>query len=424
MGTAARLQAAGSTAATAAANTAQSVVNTLTPQVGPANTALQAAQTAAQTAKSDIDAFLNALSSTDALRATVQAADTAANVIVTSYVNYLKLMGEVLNDTQRIGVDTIGALIGNFIGYSPLGQIFEAFATGDILFPAHSSQGNLSERIIATHEYGHFVLCNLLDNVDAVGFTIAYDEAAASGFITSQSPSAAGSVMNESFADLITSQVTGATDYASPNGAKVNPTMQEAFCIASDSTCIEGNTMNADGQTFTQEVLRVVSLYTDAFDGRAFPPNTNAPTNGSAWSVATMDGSGNTTAVSQTSNMGLSNSDESVALSGSAFGGWMGHVLARGTLLREDSMFGGLSDTMIDQGYSWCQRCQVFQLHTQVMGQATCPAAWVGPRPTTTLSGMTVPITCTYDNMGVCPQGTTPNSVTLTCDPTIIIDPG
>jgi hypothetical protein len=420
VGTAARLQAAGSTAATAAANTAQSIVNTLSPQVGPANTALQAAQTAAQTAKSDIDALLNALGSSDAVRATVQAADTAANVIVTSYVNYLKLMGEVLNDTQRIGVDTIGALIGNFIGYSPLGQIFEAFATGDILYPAHSSSGNLSERIIATHEYGHFVLCNLLDNTDAVGFAVAYDEAAASGFITGQSPSAAGSVMNEAFADLIASQVTGATDYAFPNGSGINSTSQEAFCLATDSTCIEANTMNADSQSFNDEVLRAVSLYTDAFDGRTFPPDANVPTNGNQWSGA-KDMMGTIISVTQAGNPGLSNSDESVALTGSAFGGWMGHVLARGTLLREDSMFGGLSDTMIDQGYSWCQRCQVFQLHTQVNGQATCPAAWVGPRPTTTLSGMTVPITCSYD-MGGCPQGTTPNSVTLTCDPTIIIE--
>src|SRR5205823_5541237 len=147
--------------------------------------------------------------------------------------------------------------------------------------------------------------------------------------------------------------------------------------LATDSTCIEANTMNGDGQSFNTEVLRDVSLFTDAFDGRTFPPNANVPMNGNQWTAAT-DAMGTIISVTQAGNPGLSNSDESVALTGNAFGGWMGHVLARGTLLREDSMFGGLSDTMIDQGYSWCQRCQVFQLHTQVNGQATCPAAWVG----------------------------------------------
>jgi hypothetical protein len=67
--------------------------------------------------------------------------------------------------------------------------------------------------------------------------------------------------------------------------------------------------------------------------------------------------------------------------------------------------------------YNWCQICQVFQLHTvDASGNLYCPESWVGPRPTFSLNGTTMSLTCTFDQGG-CPAGTTPDSALATCDP-------
>ena len=47
-------------------------------------------------------------------------------------------------------------------------------------------------------------------------FALAYDDAAVQGIVSGQSVGAQGAILNESFADLITSQVVGGTNYASP----------------------------------------------------------------------------------------------------------------------------------------------------------------------------------------------------------------
>ena len=77
------------------------------------------------------------------------------------------------------------------------------------------------------------------------------------------------------------------------------------------------------------------------------------------------------------------------------------------SLIREDNVFKGLSDAMIDQRFNWCARCEVFGLHTQdAAGNAICPEQWVGPRPTFNAGGMMGPLQCTFEG---CPAGTTAN---------------
>ena len=73
------------------------------------------------------------------------------------------------------------------------------------------------------------------------------------------------------------------------------------------------------------------------------------------------------------------------------------------SLIREDNVFKGLSDAMIDQRFNWCARCEVFGLHTQdAAGNAICPEQWVGPRPTFNAGGMMGPLQCTFEG---CPAG-------------------
>jgi hypothetical protein len=424
-GTAARLTSAGNARANTAMNGVQTTLGQVSTRAPLVNTAVQAASTAATNAATAISALASALDPTSPLAASIATAKATSKQVATSFQNFNTIMTQAVGDTERVAVDTLGAVVGAFIGNSPVGQIFEAFATADLLFTAHKDDHCLSDRGIATHEYGHFTLCNLLDSVNAAQFAVAYDEAAASGFITGQGTSATGSVMNESFADLISSQVMGATNYGVPHSAHSSANMN--YCLASASDCIDFNPTNGPvqaidggssgespspyypGLSFQNECLRATSLYTDAFDGWSLL-SLNPPTNGNEWSV---NGSG----IAISPGPGQSASDEVVSLPGNAFQSWISHALSRSTLLREDNVFGGLSDAMIDNNFNWCSRCEVFRLHTvDASGNLTCPEQWVGPRPTFSVNGTAMTLSCTFDQGG-CPAGTSPDLTYRTCDP-------
>jgi hypothetical protein len=411
----------------AASSTVQSTVDQVTAQAPNANTAIQTAHASAVAAETAIKALGSALDPTSPLYSAISAAENSAHQVTKALEKLGGVLGQAVSYVETLVVDTVGGLIGSEIASSTVGQVFEAFATADILFPAHKDRHNFSDRGIATHEYGHFTLCNLLDSVDAMLFAAAYDEAAASGFVTGQAPSAQGSVMNESFADFIASQVIGATNYGKPQNSISSANMN--YCLASNTSCIEANVTNGpvaspdggmpvggpyfpkDGVTFNNECLRATSLYTDAFDGQLLLLGAQGPTNGNEWQT---NGSG----IAIASAAGPSANDEAVALPGSSLQSWISHTLSRGTLLREDNVFGGLADAMQEQNkYNWCQICQVFQLHTvDASGNLYCPESWVGPRPTFSLNGTTMSLTCTFDQGG-CPAGTTPDSALATCDP-------
>ena len=411
---AARLSAASSSRASAAASSVQGTLNQVSADAPTLQNALTAAQASAQSAVAAATTLEMSLPSTSQLLAQAQAALQTAEVVASVYGNYLAIVGTFVHDVERAAVDTAGAIIGFALG-NTIGQFFEATATADAIFPASGDQHNLSDRGIATHEYGHFTLCNLLDNVDSGAFASMYDEAAAAGFITGQSASAAGAVLNESFADLMASQVVGGTNYAgerssqfgSANLSYCNPPTPPAT-----AGCVEDNFTNADSfvvNDFHGEILRDVSLFNDAFDGNAFPPKQDVPTNGDEWNVA-----GNGLVLAGTP--GPAGDDDQVSLAGALFTNWIAHTAQRGRVtLREDNVFGGLNDAMVDQQiYNWCQRCRVFWLHTKDdSGANVCPPA--GPRPSYNVPGASGMLTCTYE--GDCPMGTTTDMTTETCDP-------
>ena len=86
-------------------------------------------------------------------------------------------------------------------------------------------------------------------------------------------------------------------------------------------------------------------------------------------------------------------------------------------------MFGALDDAMIDSQYNWCERCQLFWVHTvDSAGNHICPSQWVGLPPTFSLDGgmTTQTLTCTFQGTmdNPCPAaGTTPDLNSSTCDP-------
>jgi hypothetical protein len=199
------------------------------------------------------------------------------------------------------------------------------------------------------------------------------------------------------------------------------------FCPSSTSeaiACIDTNVTNdiMHPPNFSQEVLRDVTLFSDAFDTvGAVSPLFDGPMNGNEWSQ-------NASGQLFLGARGYGANDELVtlpALHGNpdAFGTWIAHIFNRGTFLTEDTVFGALNDAMIDSQYSWCQRCQLFWVHTvDSTGNNICPAQWVGPPPTFSLDGgaTTQTLTCTFQGTtsNPCPApGTTPDPNTNTCAP-------
>lgn len=418
--TAARLASAASSRASAAANQVQKTVNQVVSDSPTLQKAIADAQAAAQAAQNAANTLAMALPSGSDLSQAAQTALQTAGKVSGAFINYEQIFGKLALDIQKVSLESTFALIGNYLG-NTIGQLFEGIATADMIFPAHNSDKAKASRGVGAHEYGHFTLCNLLDNVSPAAFAVMYDEAAAAGFVTGQAASAEGAVLNESFADLMCSQIVGATNYAvfaSDHSASPDNLMD--YCLTSGTDCIEHNTTNLDPKVqgdFFGEVRRNVTLFTDAFDGRVFPPNADVPANGSAWSTpAGGSGVALSCVAGGACSPGASANDEMVSLKGNSFAAWISHTVGRGnTALREANVFGGLSDTMADQGYNWCQRCRVFKLHTldQTTNQPICP--WAGPRPTYSVPGMTGPLTCTDE--GACPAGTTPDPANGTCDP-------
>jgi hypothetical protein len=392
-------------------------------------------------AKTKLDEAVRALKpASEASKVLIDAATSAAEAAATATANLLAAGGDLIGaatvtalrssmDVTRAALSTAvettvrivghasawllragGLILGNALG-STLGQLFEFLAAADIILPVKTQRSCLNvpapppgttadmcpggfslpdphfrraveSRRVPSHEYGHFILCNLLERADALKFRLAYNEAAAHG-ILDQSVDDEDVVVNESFADLVTGQLSGAAGYWDPPSAIPGTpdfsisTRFPAHCPAAlTDTCWEDNvgsarqlfTPNPD-DSFGNQVAVISSTIHDAFDGNR-APLTNVPTNANPWRL---DGGRIVFDA-----LGGHNRDEVVALPGSALPKMIEAALGRGTFLRYDNVFGGLSDAMSQEGFNWCQRCEVFRLHSN---PADCPERWVGPRP-------------------------------------------
>jgi hypothetical protein len=425
-GTAARYITNNDPRVTAAEHLVETTITDVQSKVQAAQNATQAAANATAAAATATANFL-AAAGDDALVPVIKGIDQDVHAVAGATLAAVTLVGKTAVDIQKASFKTGGQLAGALIGASIAGQVFEFLAAGDILFPsAHGDYTNVSSRGVATHEYGHYTLCSLLDRVAPLAFASMYDEAAAQGVVTTQDPSATSAVLNESFADLIASQVVGATNYAVPGTDDVSLGLMN-YCLAAGTGCIEDNRTNfnppgTSGPTFPQEVLRNVSLYTDALDGTPFALS-DVHMNGNQWDAFVDPTTHKITGVTLSATVGGSSTDDGVSLVSPTFVPWIRHLVERDpTLLREDNVFGGLSDVMVDQQVNWCERCEVFRLHTldAAGGNPICPEQWVGPRPSFSNAGVATPLSCQFD--GPCPMGQTLNPATRSCDPPCPVD--
>lgn len=220
--------------------------------------------------------------------------------------------------------------------------------------------GDDASRGVAVHEYGHAMMCELMMRQGLDAFEIAWTDVIIG--TASQAADNQASYLAEGWADFVTAQVVGGTNYFAATGAVDSESVN--YCPAGTS-CLEENFV--EGDTFRVQVRRVASLLQDAFDGHGADLG---PNDASHWQ----------TAPEPFVHHGASDSDfgdEAIALAGGGLLKLFQHWDDRGTLLREDNFFGGLADLAKEDGYADGDVCTLFSLHES---GASCPD-FVARRP-------------------------------------------
>jgi hypothetical protein len=234
-------------------------------------------------------------------------------------------------------------------------------------------------RGVVVHEYGHFMMCAFLDKFDPKSLTlIALDT-----MVEGANPVEANDhtrIAMEAFADFVSAQVVGATNYTVPlNNFTASEGMN--YCDGTGTLlCLEED--EDRDNTGNNQIARFVTLLHDAYDGvRA----ANAiPTNGdnflfqpSVSGVLCPPGPGGQCLTAHATSYGFDPNDDQVALPASSlddivFWGLQGTVVdpfSTGDLSR------GLGLTMLHHEVSWCDMCDVFARH-QPGAPAGTQAEW------------------------------------------------
>src|SRR5690606_33415695 len=103
------------------------------------------------------------------------------------------------------------------------GAYNEMLDNSDIVIPRHAPQK--FSRGLVVHEYGHFILCNFIHQFNPDSLTlIALDT-----MLEGANPIEANDdvrIANEAFADFISAQVLGATNYADPPNSSLSQAMR------------------------------------------------------------------------------------------------------------------------------------------------------------------------------------------------------
>ena len=209
-------------------------------------------------------------------------------------------------------------------------------------------------RGVPVHEYGHVVMCEMLQRQGPDAFQMAWTDVILA--TSDQSAGNQASYINEAWADFLTAQVVGGTNYFSASAVASSENVN--YCTAG-AGCFDENFSGTS--SFSEQVARIVSILHDAFDGN---PQGIGANDGSHWSKAA--GSPFVHVAAKDSDL----ADEGVRLPGSAISELFDQWDDRGQLLREDSFLGGLADAMKANGVPEADRCALFALHDP---GAACP---------------------------------------------------
>ncbi|MGC4064914.1 MAG: hypothetical protein QM784_09785 [Polyangiaceae bacterium] len=321
--------------------------------------------------------------------------------------------------TTALGVagKAAGTVLGAIVG--ELADI--VLSDVDIVMPSGESS---KSRGVPTHEYGHFVLCDMMYRTSPFQFGSAWTKTL-SDTVAKQALGLDASgddhvYINEAWADAFAAQVAGGVNYFQPVGSKfaeAGSNQEMAWCT--NVRCVEDNfgagnvstipgtsvlkQVSDVGDMFHEQVARVASILHDAFDGRINPPlgsstTDNLPGNGAAWiydeglpgkqsfrapaSASEFSenlanffnpvGSLDDTPAPEKPNAGVIH-EESIAIPGAALPNIVREWLRREpplAALRQDTFFKGLTDVML--GYAYPDEvCRLYVLHQPT---DTCPS--------------------------------------------------
>lgn len=235
--------------------------------------------------------------------------------------------------------------------------VAEFLSTYDMVMPTD----DLSSRGIATHEYGHAIMCDLLINESMVAFQTVWTDVILSS--ASQTADDHASVIAEAFADYISSQVIGGTNYFTTVDSTEHGGINycDALSGTGSESCLEVNYTASDTNSpservrFTESIRHLTSLMHDAFDGHveALQPN-----DASHWSDQ-LDG---VTLLPSAGNYTDSN-DDVIALEGAALKGLFKNWVKGGYNTQKMDFINALLETMTDSGYSRFSQCSLINLH-------------------------------------------------------------
>lgn len=293
-------------------------------------------------------------------------------------------------DFPGLGGDFQASTADFYWGLSFLGdgllQTVTPFLAVDMMLP--DANDLFDSRAAAVHEYGHFTLCSMLYDRGLTNVAVAYTEAAHQRSANGGHPDAfaEGAYINESFADLITSQVTGGTNEIAPPNSQRE--VQINYCTGS-GICMDNNF--ATYEDFEHQLFRVASTLHDAFDGQRNHKG-NVPNDGDLLTLR------NGTLLTNQTPYGDAR-DENVKMPGTCLAKVINFWDNHGELLEEESFFAGLTDAMRDPscgGANWCDICHLYALHRREVplgvpseweGCTRLPVSdWIGAPPSGTLN--------------------------------------
>ena len=187
--------------------------------------------------------------------------------------------GALVSDFGSGGMEIPG--IG---GLTPTG-ILDGVTGADIIIPTNGAGAQMStSRGITTHEYGHYVFCDLIARSNPATFRDIWVPIVAQTLLTNPPlPGARGAALNEGFADYIAAQVVGGTNWFVPASSRASNFVN--YCDPTATNCMDDN-IGGPGATavlggFAAPVGRNTTILHDVFDGHAV--FTDSPGNGAAW---------------------------------------------------------------------------------------------------------------------------------------------
>jgi hypothetical protein len=255
----------------------------------------------------------------------------------------------------------------------------------------------------------------MLNAKDPATFMTAYAGAMLSRMDFTPDETNVAGYINEGFADFFASQVAGGTIYFdSPGDMQAWGSHSLNVCTDQLHSCLEDNIGRSElryGEqlAFDDQVARVASTLHDAFDSwqpGGGKPTANLPGNGAAWKLT---GDSMDPFISNPTPP-FDSGDEIIRLPGRDINSLIRRVTV-GDGLSNESIMGGLAGLAEDNGFSWCERCQLFatneknfavdvqgnrQPYSAAQMEARCKNLpirdWLGPKPASDLPCDTVSI--------------------------------